>query len=577
MMTIPDNGQSGFGLQFVEGSLMLAGMLVAFALPRTCDRQFRALEQSFSALARRRGLSVLIVGLSVIVLRLALLPLMPPPLPFSPNDFSFLLSCDTFLHGRLTNPTPAMWRHLETIHVTMQPTYASMYFPSVGLLLALSKVIFGSAWIGILGVTALMCAAICWMLQAWVPAQWAFLGGLLAVMHLGLFSYWVNSYGGGGSLAGLGGALILGALPRILREVHFRHLLLMAIGVILVGLTRPYEGTLLCLPVAVKLGIWLVHGEGLPARRELLKMTAMPLALIVGAVCWLGYYDYRNFGSATTLPYSVDRTTYAMAPYFIWQKLRPEPQYRHASIQRFYELETRYYAPASTVGGFMKSRLLMTVGELRFFCGFALLPILIGFPAALRDRRTGFLSLVLLILLLGLIPEGYLIPHYVAPFTAALYGLAIQAMRHLRAGQRAAGSPGRSIVRVSILICAFMTVLRPFDRVLGMPVRGISSSDWNFTWYGPDHFGVERAGAEKMLAELPGRQLAIVRYAPSHWPIDQWVYNGADIDSSKVIWAQDMGADENQELIHYYKDRKVWLVQPDEFPVKVISYSRAKR
>jgi hypothetical protein len=51
---------------------------------------------------------------------------------FLPDDFSFLLAGDTFAHGRLTNPTPAMWTHFETIHITMQPTYQSMYFPGRG-------------------------------------------------------------------------------------------------------------------------------------------------------------------------------------------------------------------------------------------------------------------------------------------------------------------------------------------------------------------------------------------------------------------------------------------------------------
>jgi hypothetical protein len=67
-----------------------------------------------------------------------------------PDDFSFLLAADTFAHGRLANPTPAMWTHFESIHITMQPTYMSMYFPAQGLLLAAGKVLFGNPWFGIL-------------------------------------------------------------------------------------------------------------------------------------------------------------------------------------------------------------------------------------------------------------------------------------------------------------------------------------------------------------------------------------------------------------------------------------------
>jgi hypothetical protein len=77
---------------------------------------------------------------------------------------------------------------------------------------------------------------------------------------------------------------------------------------------------------------------------------------------------------------------------------------------------------------------------------------------------------------------------------------------------------------------------------------------------------------EARLEQLPGDQLVIVRYFPQHYPVDEWVYNGADIDDSKVIWARDMGAAGNQELIRYYRDRSVWLVEPDAIPARVSPY-----
>ncbi len=74
------------------------------------------------------------------------------------------------------------------------------------------------------------------------------------------------------------------------------------------------------------------------------------------------------------------------------------------------------------------------------------------------------------------------------------------------------------------------------------------------------------------LESLPGDQLAIVRYSSEHNPQDEWVYNAADINSSKVIWAREMDAANNRELFEYYKDRKVWLVQPDVYPNAVSPY-----
>jgi hypothetical protein len=57
--------------------------------------------------------------------------------------------------------------------------------------------------------------------------------------------------------------------------------------------------------------------------------------------------------------------------------------------------------------------------------------------------------------------------------------------------------------------------------------------------------------------------------------MEEWVYNGAEIDGSKVIWAREMDAAANLELIHYYRDRKVWLVQPDSPSMELSPYPMA--
>jgi len=54
--------------------------------------------------------------------------------------------------------------------------------------------------------------------------------------------------------------------------------------------------------------------------------------------------------------------------------------------------------------------------------------------------------------------------------------------------------------------------------------------------------------------------------------LDQWVYNDPDIDHSKVVWANDMTPADNLQLIEYYRDRKVWLVEMDTQPATVSPY-----
>jgi hypothetical protein len=572
MILPPDSGH-GTSLKIIEGGLTVIAIAAAFCWPRLGSGYFSRIERGFGRLARKQGLAVAVVGVTAFLLRLATLPLCPIPLPFVPDDFSFLLASDTFASGRLTNPTPAMWVHFESIHVSMTPTYMSMYFPAQGLVMAGSKVLLGHPWYGLLLVSALMCAAICWMLQAWLPSNWALLGGLLAILHLGLFSYWINTYHAAGSIGALGGALVLGALPRFMRAVRVRDSLLMAVGVALVATTRPYEGLLLCMPVSVVLGHWLLFGKNRPTVPVLLRRTAVPLAIVVAVGAWMAYYDYRAFGNPLTLPYTINRNTYAMAPYFVWQSARPEPAYRHEVLRHFYQdLELTGFTQIHARFGFIYRTLLKGLEGTLFFAGIALLPPLIMLRRVLMDRRIRFLVLCVFVLMAGMAIEIFLIPHYLAPFTAAFYAIGLQAMRHLRFWRPEGRSVGVTLVRLTVTLCIVMAGLRLYAEPLHLRLAEWPASEWNFSWYGPGRFGTERAHMEAELKGLPGRQLVIVQYSPDHNPFDEWVYNAADIDNSKVIWARGMDTANDLELIHYYNDRRVWLVQPDKQPAEISPY-----
>ena len=573
MMSPPDPESSKASLMSVEVGLTLLAAAIAFGWPTIGNGFFSRIEKALGKLARRQGLAVAVTGFAALFLRLAILPFCPIPHPFIPDDFSFLLAANTFASGRLTNPTPAMWVHFETLHVSMQPTYMSMYFPAQGLLMAASKVVLGHPWYGVVCMSALMCAAICWMLQAWLPPGWALLGGAIAILHIGLFSYWVNTYTGGGLIAACGGALVLGAFPRLMKHPRLRYTLLMALGIILLVTSRPYEGFLLCLPVAFVLARWVFVGKNKPAPAALLRLSAAPLALVIAAGAWFGYYNYRAFGSPLTLPYTVNRNTYAITPYFVWQSPRPEPVYHHEVMRNFYhDNEFVGFEQIHSVSGFFHQSVLKVVKCLLFFCGIALLPPLLMSWRVLSDRRTRFLLQCAAVMAVGMAVQIFLLPHYLAPFTVILYALGLQAMRHLRQ-LRADGRPfGLGWVRLIVTVCVLLAVVRLFVGPLQLGTPEWPASYWAFTWSGPAEFGKARAGIQAELEKLPGKQLVLVRYSPKHILLDEWVYNEPEIDASKVIWAREMDAADNLELIQHYPDRQVWLVQPDSNPADISPY-----
>jgi hypothetical protein len=390
------------------------------------------------------------------------------------------------------------------------------------------------------------------------------LGGAIAVLHLGLFSYWVNTFSGGGCLAALGGALVLGSLPRILRAPRRRECLLMAAGVIILAVTRPYEGVLLCLPVCVSLVRQMVSRGKQINLRTGLRFAAAPLLLIVAAGAWMGYYNYRAFGSPLTPPYKVSRTTYAMAPYYVWQSARPEPAYRHAVLKTFYHHDELVpFTAIHSLRGFLPQTLIKALRGVLFFAGIALLPPLVMSRRVLQDRRTHFLLVCVAVLAAGMVIEIFLIPHYLAPFTAAFYALGLQAMRHLRVWRFEGRRVGMAMVRLLVTVCVLMSGVRVFAAPLHIQIDEWPVSCWTDRWYGPGEFGKARAQVQEALEQKSGSQLAIVRYRPEHNALDEWVYNEPDIDASKVIWARGMSEDEDRELIRYYRGRQVWLVQPD--------------
>ena len=559
-----------------SASVVAAFLLLAILNKPWMESLASGAQVRFTGLARRKGVAIAALLTIVVALRVALLPLLPVPLPGIHDEFSYLLMGDTFAHGRLTNPSHPMWRSFETFHVNWLPTYSSIYPPAQGIVLAFGQLL-GNPWIGVLLSNAAMCAVILWMLQGWLPPRWALLGAILAALKLGIVSYWMNSYWGG-AMGAIGGALVLGAIPRIhrfrdseksntgmngLRGALVRNALLLAVGVAILANSRPYEGVLLCIPVGARLIGWLTGRipSAVPPRIRL-RAVLLPIAVVL--VCTasaMGFYNYRTTGKPLLFPYTLNLRTYVTAPIFLWQHAKPALHYSNQQFEDFYnEWERADYQQSSAGVRAVSLRKLIRLNSV--FLWPAAVLLLPGFAMIFRDRRLRFLLLAFLVVVPGVFAAVWSNPHYASPLTGVIFALLVQSIRHLRVWRVAGRSLGAALAGAAVLLLILQ---------MARDVHQRKCDELSWTCGGDS----SREVLQKRLEGLPGKHLIMVRYEPEHNIHDEWVFNGADIDGAKVLWARELDAQQNAALVRYFQERSIWLVDPEVDNLELIPYRDA--
>ncbi len=159
-------------------------------------------------------------------------------------------------------------------------------------------------------------------------------------------------------------------------------------------------------------------------------------------------------------------------------------------------------------------------------------------------------SLRLLLLTLGLFTvamalESWNQIHYFGPVIGLAAALKMSSLRWLSAVQ----SHGRRIgtaLATGVILCSGLNLIQD-----------------SMVFPQQDAFSHQRASIKKELESTEGRHVVLVRYKDDHPPVQQWVYNDANIDASKVVWAWDMSDKENRRLFDYFKGRRFWLLEPD--------------
>jgi len=532
--------------------------LSAVLFPRPTMKVLRAIESLFSRLAARKTLAVLVLFVAVIAVRLAVLPKLPVPVPGIHDEFSYLLLGDTLAHGRLANPTHPMWISFESFHINWIPTYSSKYPVGQGAVLAFGELL-GHPWIGVLLSVGVMCATILWMLQAWLPGRWAFLGAVLVALKFGIANYWVNSYWGG-ALAATGGALVLGAMPRLVRHARVREALLLGLGLTILANSRPYEGLFFSLPVGVWF-LWWMAGKTASTTnvRDRTRRALLPVcAVLTLTFACMGYYNWRLTGNALLLPYALNSQTYRTAGLFLWEHAKPPLEYHNQQFDDFYNgWEHEDYQNSWQDIWRVSVEKLTRSGSTYFWWGALLL--LPGVPFLFFDGKMRLPLIVFLLVSAGFLGEIWSMPHYAAPLTCVIFLLVVQAIRHLRTMKLARRPIGIALSWAVVFLLA--NDVRSFvSHQVCDPLQWTCQGD------------PSRAAIAEKLSHTPGEHLILVRYEEDHNLHDEWVYNGAEIDTAKVLWARELDAEQNEKLFAYFKDRQVWLVEPDVDNTELIPY-----
>jgi len=552
---LPLHNPIGFGAaDFLE--LALASLGVALVL-------FRArFQDAARRLALRTGWSMLLLAVLPVALRLALLWRFPVPTPGGADDCSYVLLADTLRHLRLANPVHPLHQFFESVFVLQEPRYSSTFPMGQGLILALGWTLFGHPWAGVLLSIAALCALSYWMLRAWTTPGWALTGGLLAVALFGPLNPWMNLYWGG-AVSACAGCLVFGALPRLAGGWRTRDAVLLGAGMGVQALARPFESLFVAVAVAAFFGRDWVR---LPAARRAALLAALaflPALLLILA------QNRQVTGSFTTLPYQVSRAQYGVPAPLTFQENLPPRRTLTREQDQVYRAQVAVSQEALELG--FLGRLWQRVRFYRFFFPVPIYLALPAFLAALRERRFRWVLLAVGLLAVGSNVYPYFYPHYVAAAACLFLLVSVTALDRLTRIPRLAGAA--SIV---LFLCAFQFLfwygihLAANERVL-LAMTRYENESTDFINYG-DAEG--RIAIGKRLAGESGRQLVFVRYGPLHM-FHEWIHNAADPDAAPVVWAADLGAEENRKLRGYYPDRKAWLAEPDAHPPLLIPYELA--
>ena len=150
------------------------------------------------------------------------------------------------------------------------------------------------------------------------------------------------------------------------------------------------------------------------------------------------------------------------------------------------------------------------------------------------------------VLISGLVMETYMQMHYLAPIIGFSYLFVLQAMRLWRWRNK---RMGRTMLWLVPLLCVVVLLFS----LLYERMKQDESAAWQR----------QRARINEQVKKMGGQHLIIVSYGSQHSFLDEWVYNDADIDGAKVIFARAINNTQDCQLVDYFKSRRIWSLDVD--------------
>ena len=247
---------------------------------------------------------------------------------------------------------------------------------------------------------------------------------------------------------------------------------------------------------------------------------------------------------------------YSITPPFLFQSQNDKPLLGSERQQRQARMKARQHASHSNLKGYFKSVQKKLNLFSTFYLGFLLLlPFLFGLTRSYSKFAIFAFAQVGLVLAASSF-VSYQNPHYIAPIASLIFLLCVKGLRDI------SNAPTRfpGLVRAVLLSTILSHTIQPAVAASRLLIRkGID-------------FSQSRQVHLEDLQTLSGDHVVIVRYSQHYYLPTEWVYNGADIDNAKVIWAHDLRRKRNRELLNYYRKRTIWLVDPSIDPEKRTLY-----